>query len=59
MNKTKENEREGTYFSQGMMFVSSNTMPVPSEFRAHTGCVNGWNERAQQSNGVTAAGCGP
>lgn len=34
-------------------------MPVPSGFLAQTGCVKGWNESAQQSNGVVAPGCEP
>lgn len=34
-------------------------MPVPSGFLAQTGCVKGWNESAQQSNGVAAPGCEP
>lgn len=57
--KPGEIQRKCTYLSQGMMFVRSNTMPVPSELRAHTGWENGWNESAQQSKGVTAAGWGP
>lgn len=32
--------RECRHLSQGMMFVRSNTVPVPSELRAHTGLVN-------------------
>ncbi len=47
-----------THFSHGMMLTNSNTFPVPSAFLAQTGCVNGWNESAQQSNGVRAPGCG-
>ena len=40
------------------MLVSSNTLPVPSAFLAHTGFVKGWNVSAQQSKGVLAPGCG-
>lgn len=44
-------ESTNTYLSQGMMLTKSKTTPVPSLFLAHTGCSNGWNERAQQSKG--------
>ena len=46
------------YLSHGTIFTKSKTIPVPSEFLAQTGCEKGWNESAQQSNGVLAPGCG-
>lgn len=48
-----------TCFSQGIMLTKSNTVPVPSELRAQTGCEKGWKESAQQSNGVLAPAGGP
>lgn len=47
-----------THFNQGMMFTKSNTSPLPSEFLAQTGWLNGWKDSAQQSNGVREPGCG-
>lgn len=47
-----------TYLSHGMILTRSNTRPVPSAFRAHTGWLKGWKERAQQSNGVRVPGWG-
>lgn len=47
-----------TDFSHGMILTKSNTKPLPSELRAHTGWENGWKDSAQQSNGVLDPGCG-
>lgn len=46
-----------TYLSQGIILTSSKTFPVPSELRAHTGLLNCWKVRSQQSKGVCAWRC--
>ena len=58
MIEVTDNSYISTYLSHGMMLTRSKTMPVPSALRAQTGCVKGWKDRAQQSNGVAAPGCG-
>lgn len=47
-----------TNFNQGIILTRSNTRPLPSELRAHTGWEKGWKESAQQSNGVFDPGWG-